>query len=154
MPAKKIRLLLPQCTGREKANKIGSRKGKLAQFWGQADQKALRWDLSAMGKQSSVLVFTVSPDIKRHRCRLRARAPGTAWPPRHPVHIESRSDEFRHQFLPTTVVDLRYAVQFSWSPRRSGLRKCFSIPSGLKGIDADFMTHDVVWVRIYSTRWL
>jgi hypothetical protein len=24
----------------------------------------------------------------------------------------------------------------------------------LKGIDADFMTHDVVWVRIYSTRWL
>ena len=153
-PVEKIRLVRPQGAGRGKPNKVGSRKGKPAQLWGQADQKTLRWDLSAMGEQSSALVFTVRPDIQRHRGRLRSGAPGTAWPTLHPVHIKSRSDEFGHQFLPTAVVDLCHTVQLSWSPRRSGFWKCFGIPSGLKGINADFMTHNVVWVRIHSTRWL
>ena len=71
--------MLPEGAGRGKPNKVGSGKGKPAQFWGQADQKALRWDLSTMGEQSSALVFTVRPDIQRHRGRLRHRAPGTAW---------------------------------------------------------------------------
>ena len=142
----KIRFVLPQDPWREKANKVGSRKGKSTQFWGQADQHALRWDLSTMGKQSSSLVFTVRPDIERHCRRLRPRSPGTARPPLHPVHIKSSSDEFGHQFLPSAVVYLRDSVQFSWPPRRSGLWKCLGIPSGLKGIKADFMTPDVVWV--------
>ena len=33
-------------------------------------------------------------------------------------------------------------------------RKRSSISSGLKGINADLMTHDVVWVGIHSPRWL
>lgn len=41
-PVEKIRLVLARCTRREKPNKVGSGKGKTAQFWGHADQKALR----------------------------------------------------------------------------------------------------------------
>ena len=119
--------MLLQGAGRVKPNKVRSRKGKAAQFWRQADQKALRWDLSAMGEQSAALVFTVRPDIQRHRGRLRARSAGMAWPPRHPVHIKSRGDEFGHQFLPSAVVDLCDAIQFFWPPRRPGLWKRSSL---------------------------
>ena len=107
-----------------------------------------------MGEQSSALVFTVRPDIQRHRGRLRPRAPGTAWPTLHPAHINSRGDEFGNQFLPSAVVDLRDTIQLFRTPRRPGLWKNLSIPSGLKGVNADLMTHDVVWVRIHSPRWL
>ena len=107
-----------------------------------------------MGEQSSPRLFTIRPDIQRHRRRLRARSPGTAWPPLHPVHIKPRSDEFRHQFLPYAVVDLCDTIQLFRPPWRPGRWKCLSIPSGLKGINADLITHDVVWVRIHSPRWL
>ncbi len=50
-PVEKIRIVLPQGAGREKPDKVGSRKGKPPQFWAQADQKALRWDLSEIGDQ-------------------------------------------------------------------------------------------------------
>ena len=72
--------MLARSAGRREAKKVGSREGKAAQLWGQADQKALSGDLSAMGKQSLALGFTVRTDSERHRRRLRTWGPGTWWP--------------------------------------------------------------------------
>jgi len=107
-----------------------------------------------MGEHSLAVLSTVRPDIQRHRGRLGARSPGTARRPLHPVHIKSRMDELGHQFLPGPVVDLCDTIQLFWPPRRPGLRKSVSIPSGMKGINANLITHYVVWVRIHSPGWL
>ena len=62
-PVEKIRLVLARSAGRREAKKVSSREGKAAQLWGQFDRKALPRDLSAMGKQSPALLFTVWADI-------------------------------------------------------------------------------------------